>query len=262
MSQPNVVKIEINLSSLTADPQVKEVFSLDCRFFREQIIVENYEELEAEAKKSLEAHLQTCRECEQFQASLNETQQTLDQWEEVDRPINIEALREAVLPKSLSWLPQLSAWRWLSWGLAACLVLISSLSALAWIGVDLKWEDHGLTLRIGQEPVPEITEQELVRLLQAERHATQAEIVKQLQGALDEFSEQLQVHLDERQKQANAQLVLIYQGLQSQRIQDLELIRQEFQHLAGATEAEFLETQRAFEFILASHMSGIQEDME
>ena len=115
---------------------------------------------------------------------------------------------------------------------------------------------------MGSEAVPEITEQELVRLLQAERHATQVEIVKQLQGALDEFSEQLQVHLDERQKQANAQLALIYQGLQSQRVQDLELIRQELQHLAGATEAEFLETQRAFEFILASHVSGIQAEYE
>ena len=235
---------------------------MDCRFFREQIVLESYEELDAEAKKSLEAHLQTCRECEQFQVNLNETQQTLDQWEEVDRPIDIEALHDAIQPKPLSWWSRSSAWRWLSWGVAACLVLVFSLSALAWIGVDIKWEDRGLTLRIGQEAVPEITEQQLVRLLQAERHATQVEIVKQLQGALDEFSEQLQVHLDERQKQANAQLVLIYQGLQSQRVQDLELIRQELRHLAGATEAEFLETQRAFEFILASHVSGIQKNMK
>ena len=88
------------------------------------------------------------------------------------------------------------------------------------------------------------------------------EIVKQLQGALAEFSEQLQVHLDERQRLADAQLAVIYQGLQSQRVQDLELIRQELQHLAGATEAEFLETQRAFEFILASHVSGIQQNMK
>ena len=235
---------------------------MDCRFFREQIVLESYDELDAEAKKSLETHLQTCRKCEQFQAGLNETQQALDQWTEADRPIDIEALHEAIQPKTLPWWSQLPAWRWLSWGMAACLILVFSLSALAWIGVDLKWEDRGLTLRIGSEAVPEITEQELVRLLQAERHATQVGIVKQLQGALDEFSEQLQVHLDERQKQANAQLALIYQRLQSQRAQDLELIRQELQHLAGATEAEFLETQRAFEFILASHVSGIQKNMK
>lgn len=235
---------------------------MDCRFFREQIVLESYEELEAEAKKSLEVHLQTCRECTQFQVNLSETQQTLDQWEEVDRPINIEALHEAIRPQPLSWPSQLPTWRWLSRGMAACLILVISLSALAWIGIGVKWEDRGLTLRIGQEPVPEITEQELVRLLQTERHATQVEIVKQLQGALDEFSKQLQVHLDERQKQANAQLVLIYQGLQSQRVQDLELIRQELQHLAGATEAEFLETQRAFEFILASHVSEIQQNIK
>ena len=235
---------------------------MDCRFFREQIVIESYEELDTEGKKSLEAHLQTCRECEQFQMSLNETQQALNQWTEADRPVDIEALHEAIQPKSLPWRSQSPAWRWLSWGVAACLIMVISLSAMALIGVDVKWEDRGLTLRIGQEVVPEITEQELVRLLQAERHATQVEIVKQLQGALDEFSEQLQVHLDERQKQADAQLALIYQGLQSQRIQDLELIRQELQHLAGATEAEFLETQRAFEFILASHVSGIQKNIE
>ena len=235
---------------------------MDCRFFREQIVLESYEELDAEAKKSLEAHLQTCRECEQFQVSLNETQQTLDQWPEANRPIDIEALHEATQPKTLPWWSQSPAWRWLSWGVAACLILVFSVSTLAWIGVDVKWEDRGLTLRIGSEAVPEITEQELARLLQAERHATQVEIVKQLQGVLDEFNEQLQVHLNERQKQADTQLALIYQGLQSQRVQDLELIRQELQHLAGATEAEFLETQRAFEFILASHVSGIQKNME
>lgn len=225
-------------------------------------MVESYDELDAEEKKSLEAHLQTCRECEQFQVSLSETQQALDQSPEADRPIDIGALHGAIQSKPVPWWSQLPAWRWLSWGAAACLILVISLSALAWIGVDFKWENRGLTLRIGQEVVPEITEQELVRLLQAERHATQVEIVKQLQGALDEFSEQLQVHLDERQKQADAQLALIYQGLQSQRLQDLELIHQELQHLAGATEAEFLETHRAFEFILASHVSGIQQKME
>lgn len=235
---------------------------MDCRFFREQIVVDSYNELDAETKKSLEVHLQICRACEQFQVGLNETQQALDQWQEVDYPIDIEALHGAIQPESSSWWSQLPAWRWFSWGMATCLILVFGLSALVWIGVDLKWEDRGLTLRIGAEAVPEITERELVRLLQAERHATQVEIVKQLQGALDEFSEQLQVHLDERQKQANAQLALIYQGLQSQRVQDLELIRQELQHLAGATEAEFLETQRAFEFILASHVSGIQKNLK
>lgn len=235
---------------------------MECRFFRKQIVLDSYEELDAEAKKSLETHLQTCHECEQFQVSLNETQQALDQWTEADRPIDIDSLHGAIRSKPLSWRSRLPTWRWLAWGVAACLVLTLSLSALAWIGVDVKWEDHGLTLRIGQEVVPEITEQELVRLLQAERHATQVETVQQLQGMLAEFSEQLQAHLDERQKQADTQLALIYQGLQSQRIQDLELIRQELQHLAGATEAEFLETQRVFEFILASHVSGIQRNTE
>ena len=131
---------------------------MDCRFFREQIVIESYDELDTEAKKSLKAHLQTCRECEQFQANLNETQQALDQWSEADRPIDIEALHEAIQPKPLSWWSQLPVRQWLSWGVVACLILVISLSALAWLGVDIKWEDRGLTLRIGSEAVSEITE--------------------------------------------------------------------------------------------------------
>ena len=99
---------------------------MNCRFFREQIVLESYNELDAKAKKTLGSHLQTCRECTQFQANLNETQQTLDQWTEPDRPIDIEALHEAIQPKPLSWPPQLPAWRWLSWGVAACLILVIS----------------------------------------------------------------------------------------------------------------------------------------
>ena len=72
---------------------------MDCRFFREQVVLESYDELDAEGKKSLEAHLRICGDCKQFQVSLNETQQALDQWPEVDRPMDIEALHGAVQPK-------------------------------------------------------------------------------------------------------------------------------------------------------------------
>ncbi len=71
--------------------------ALDCRFFREQIVFESYEELDAGAKTSLEAHLQRCRACEQFQVDIDEVQQALDQLTEIDRPIDIEALHRAIL---------------------------------------------------------------------------------------------------------------------------------------------------------------------
>ena len=59
---------------------------------------ESYDELDTRARIALESHLQMCRGCEQFRVSLNETQQVLDQWAEIDRPIDIEALHGAILP--------------------------------------------------------------------------------------------------------------------------------------------------------------------
>lgn len=57
---------------------------------------ESYDELDAREKTSLEAHLQMCPECEQFRVSVAEVQHALDQWEDIDRPINMEALYRAI----------------------------------------------------------------------------------------------------------------------------------------------------------------------
>lgn len=81
----------------TADSQGKGVFALDCQFFRGQIVSESYGELEPEGKPSLEAHLQECCECKQFRVELREVQHALNQWEDIDHPINIGGLRKAIL---------------------------------------------------------------------------------------------------------------------------------------------------------------------
>ena len=60
-------------------------------------MVDSYEPLDAKAKISLEAHLQICPECEQFRVDVYEVQQFLDQWEDIDRPVDMEALYKAIL---------------------------------------------------------------------------------------------------------------------------------------------------------------------
>lgn len=61
-----------------------------------QIAVDSYEPLDAKAKTSLEAHLQICPECEQYRVGVHEVQQFLDQWEDIDRPIDMDALHWAI----------------------------------------------------------------------------------------------------------------------------------------------------------------------
>jgi len=237
------------------------VFGLNCKLWKEQLVLHSYDELEAEAREALVEHLQTCSDCQQFQERLNETWRALDSWEEVDCPMNIRALHEATRPKPLmAHLP----WhqRWFSWGLAAGLILLVGFSTLAWVGVDITWKDNGLTIRLGPEEVPEFTKADVIQLLQAQRQAARVEVSNQLQSAFQQFSEQLRDHLNQRQQQMNAQIALIYQAIQSQRAGDLELVRQELQKLAGATEAELIEANRAIGFILASRMDGTEQDQK
>lgn len=59
-------------------------------------MIDSYEPLEAKAKTSLEAHSQICSECEQYRVDVVEVQQFLDQWEDIDRSIDMEALHRAI----------------------------------------------------------------------------------------------------------------------------------------------------------------------
>ena len=236
-----------------------EVIRLNCKLWKEQLVLHSYDELEANEQKALKGHLQTCSDCQQFQERLNETWRALDSWEEIDRPFDTGVLREATRPKPLiARLP----WhqRWFSWGLAAGLILLVGFSTLAWMGVDVKWKNNGLTIRLGPEEVPAFTKADVIQLLQAQRQAARVEVSNQLQSALQQFSEQLRDHLNQRQQQTNAQIALIYQAIQSQRAGDLELVRQELQKLAGATEAELIEANRAIGFILASRVDGTEQN--
>ena len=61
-----------------------------------QVVADSYEPLDVQAKTSLKTHLQICPECEQFRVDVYEVQQFLDQWEDIDRPIDIKALHRAI----------------------------------------------------------------------------------------------------------------------------------------------------------------------
>ena len=231
---------------------------MDCKLMREHMILHGYGELSVDEAGKLETHVKTCPDCQQFQANLERAQHALNQWPDAERPVNLAGLHHELRAKPRRRFLHWPVWRPLAWGLATCLVLALSTAALAWVGVDVKWKDRGLTLRMGQPETPEVTRADLVRLLEAQRQATQAETVRQIQAALTAFGEQLQEHLDERQQQTDAQIQLIYQALQSQRAVDVAFVRQEIQKLAGATETELVQAGRAIEYLLASHVEGMQ----
>ena len=239
----------------------EEVFFLNCKLWQEQIVLLSYNESQTSEREALQNHLKHCRDCQQFQERLSETQGALNQLKEINRPIDLGELHEAIRPKPhrrLNW----NFWRPLSWGVAVGLILLIGFATLAWMGVEAKWKDNGLTLRFGPEETPEITKQELLQLLQVQHQTTQVEMANQLQTTLNAFSRQLQDHLDERQQQTTGEFVSIFQAMQSQRTEDLKFIRQSIQNLAGATEAELLETYRALEFIMTAYDDGPQPERE
>ena len=115
---------------------------MNCRFFREQIVLENYNELEGKLSKALERHLQICPKCKRFQARLIDTQQTLDQWTEINRPPNIQTLHRAIQSKLFSLRAQLPSLQWAHRGILLFSILSLGFTVLPWLGVNVKWEDH------------------------------------------------------------------------------------------------------------------------
>ena len=224
---------------------------LDCKFWQEQLVLSNCDELENSERQTLENHLQECPECQQFQAQLRRTQHMLDSWDAIDRPIDIEALRAAIHPKR-RWRFEWNFWRTLFWAGATAMVLLIGFATLAWVGVDVKWKDNGLTVRFGVQEIPEITQAELLQLLQLQRQATSAEV----SNALNAFTEQFETYLANNQQQMAEYITLIYRAIQSQRHADLLQMRQSVQNLAGATEAELMETYRTLELLLTANLEG------
>ena len=224
---------------------------LDCKFWQEQLVLSNCDELENSERQTLENHLQECSKCQQFQAQLSRTQHMLDSWDAIDRPTDIEALRAAIHPKR-RWRFEWNFWRTLFWAGATAMVLLIGFATLAWVGVDVKWKDNGLTVRFGAQEIPEITQAELLQLLQLQRQATSAEV----SNALNAFTEQLETYLANNQQQMAEYITLIYRAIQSQRHADLLQMRQSVQNLAGATEAELMETYRTLELLLTANLEG------
>jgi hypothetical protein len=226
---------------------------LDCTFWQEQLVLLNCDELEDGERQTLENHLRECPECQQFQAQLSRTQRMLDSWDEIDRPTDIEALRAALHPKR-RWRFEWNFWRTLFWAGATAMVLLIGFATLAWVGVDVKWKDNGLTVRFGAQEIPEITQAELLQLLQWQRQETSAEV----SDALNAFTEQLETYLANNQQQMAEYITLIYRAVQSQRHADLIQVHQSIQNLAGATEAELMETYRTLELLLTANLDGEQ----
>ena len=215
------------------------------------------DELEDGERQTLENHLQGCPECQQFQAQLNQTQRMLDSWEAIDRPTDMETLRAAMHPKR-RWRFEWNFWRPLAWAATAAMILLIGFATLAWVGVDVKWKDSGLTVRFGAQETPEITQAELLQLLQWQREATSAEV----SDALNAFTEQLEIHLANNQQQMAEYITLVYRAVQSQRQADLIQVHQSIQNLAGTTEAELMETYRTLELLLTANIEAEQGNLK
>lgn len=225
---------------------------MNCEQAREQIILSEYDGLDPEQRGPLQAHVDQCANCQQFQGQVVHTQQALDQWEPIEQPVDLAELYESVQFGSQA--PYRSTRHgWLPWFLRAgiaCAVLVIGL--LAWIGLDARWQDSGLTLRFGPEEPIKLPQTEVVHLLQLQQQMMQAGLNSQLREALTEWNEEFLAYLDERERRTEAQLLMLYQAVQAQRSQDLASVDEALQDLAGATEAELREAGRLVEFILAS----------
>ena len=266
----------------------------NCEKFKELIVSLTYDELSETESGLVQSHLSDCEGCSKFKAEIEQTGNLLENWVDVDIPVDLASLHSRAERKpirarfSFFRLPLLlfrrnspppfvkgiplfqrgaggiqgdfflatktnSAFRWaaIAFGIMAVLFV-----AFGLIGTEIKWEGNSLTVRFGGESESQ-DERPSEMLLPAQYQALRAELSEELQTAFAQLSQAIL----ENQENQKVQWNMLIEALQAQRNYDMELIKEELQNLANATEDELQKAYLTLDLLIANQASTqISED--
>jgi hypothetical protein len=219
----------------------------NCEEFKNLIVSLVYDESSGMETRVVQRHLSECQGCAKFKAEIEQTGELLENWIDVDIPVDLTTLHsrtERKLPSAfrLPWQKRWFAWTATAFGIAAVLFL-----AFGLIGTEIKWEQNTLTVRFGgksdtqNELTPEI-------LLQAQYQALSSELSEELQAAIAQLSQAILEH----QESQKIQWALLIEAIQAQRNYDMELIKEELQNLANSTEDELQKAYLTLDLLIAA----------
>jgi len=221
----------------------------NCEEFKELIVSLTYNELPETEAVVVQSHLSDCEACSKFRAEIKQTGDLLENWADVDIPVDLASLHSQAEHKPiiarLPWQKRWFAWTTAAFGIAAVLFVVFGL-----IRTEIKWEDNTLTVRFGNKTD---TQNELTSemLLQAQYQALRTELSEELQTAIAQLSQAI----SEQQESQKVQLASLVEAIQAQRNYDMELIKEELQNLANATEDELQKAYLTLDLLIANQAS-------
>jgi len=218
----------------------------NCEKYKQLIVSLIYDELSDTEAGFVQRHLSDCEGCSKFKAEIEQTGNLLENWVDVDVPVDVailhsQAERKPIIAR-LPWQRRWFAWTATALGMVAVLFV-----AFGLIGTDIKWEQNTLTVRFGGE---QDTQNELAPqvLWQAQYQALRTELSEELQTAITQLSQAILEH----QENQKAQSALLIEALQAQRNYDMELIKEELQNLANATEDELQKAYLTLDWLITN----------
>ena len=236
---------------------------------KESIVGYLYDDLEANERRSFEAHMAVCGECRDELIALRATREHLALWSPPSRDLGFRVVREDAVSAPARVLPMRSRWT-AAFGLAAAAVLVLA-AATAIANLEIRYDRDGLVVRTGwarsgdvatvtpapASVVPAASSSDdlarvKLRLTELERAITQrspealqvasgprmsdTEILQRVRAMLGEAESRQQVDISKK-------LVQVVRDFDHQRQADLASIQQGLGTYQGMTNAE-IATQR------------------
>jgi anti-sigma factor RsiW len=146
---------------------------------KELLVEYLYDEIGADDRRAVEAHLAECGECRAEAKGLRATRTQLAEWAPPRPELAFQVVRGAALPvaRRRFWQP--------AWGLAAAAVLVHA-AAASLANLEVKYGPDGLTVRTGWGRVPPAAAPAAVSpVATAASHASDQDLRQQLQQIAD-----------------------------------------------------------------------------
>lgn len=221
---------------------------MKCELPREELVAYLYDEVDAEGRAGIEAHIATCPACTQALEKLGRTTDLMRTWKDEDPPASLVFAPE----KRPWWKALFPDWlstdnrRWLAPGLS--LGLAGVVLILALLNVEAGYDGQGglhLKLRL-----PIGTESERAEAAR-EAPLTRAELIQVQQQSLALIQELIREGHDHQRLELGLILDQFARDLEAQRRRDLQLVGQGLQEIDGATESRFMQTEDLLHHLLA-----------
>ena len=220
---------------------------------RQQLLDFLYEELEPEAHRAVESHLESCPDCRRELKELGGTTRLLRTWPDEESHLNLVFVAEEAEKEKRSlpaWLTT-AAWRRWTFGLAGSLAAVLLLLAL--VDFEFTYDSGRLDLAVdfaGSAAPPAVDD--------LDQPITRRDLLAAQQQSLQLIQTMLQEGEIRQQRNLGLTLAQFSQQLERQRQQDLQIVGRRLEESDWYTESRFRRNEDVLQQLIPANYRGQQ----